>query len=143
MGLKNVMQYLQQQAHVTPVTDEKNQTLQREASVYAGCTAVTAVTLQTDEPQEGARFEPIGEASNDPEPPTDSPQSAKPAPAPQGDAYQRWHDAWRQQASDYYDHHFTCPHCIAHGKGYGLKCDLGAGLWQAYCDASENAGSAP
>lgn len=32
----------------------------------------------------------------------------------------------------YQGHHFNCPTCIAAGKGYGLRCGIGSGLWSAY-----------
>ena len=138
MGLKNVMKYLQKQAAVTSVTSEKNQTLQPEPNVYAGCTSVTSVTSQIDKTQSNVQFVPTGEASNDPELTTTKPP-APPAPAPRGEAYQRWHNTWRAQADAYYSHHFTCAVCIASGKGYGERCDLGETLWARYCEASDEA----
>lgn len=41
-------------------------------------------------------------------------------------------NAWRELAAAYHQHHFTCPTCIAAGKGYGLRCGTGAALWAAY-----------
>ena len=32
----------------------------------------------------------------------------------------------------YYDHHFSCPPCIAAGHGYGARCGFGGGLWRAF-----------
>ena len=145
MGLKNVMRYLQQRHSVTPVTPENIAGLQPEPSVYAGCTLVTPVTPQTGDTQHGAQFVPIGKASNDPEltptkptPPPTAPAAPTP-PVPQGDAYQRWHGAWKAQADAYYNHHFTCAVCKAAGKGYGSRCDLGETLWARYNAAYEAA----
>ena len=52
-------------------------------------------------------------AASDPEPPAD--------PAD-----------WRELAAAYHAHHFKCPFCIAAGKGYGLRCGVGAALWSTY-----------
>jgi hypothetical protein len=62
-------------------------------------------------------------AANDP---TNDPAKA-PAPEPPTDP-----NAWRELAAAYHQHHFTCPTCIAAGKGYGLRCGTGAALWAAY-----------
>lgn len=42
--------------------------------------------------------------------------------------------AWRELAQAYHLHHFTCPTCIAAGRGsqYGLRCGVGASLWAIY-----------
>ncbi len=42
---------------------------------------------------------------------------------------------WLAVRNAYYSHHHTCPVCIAAGKGYGLRCGAGAGLWAAYSAA--------
>jgi len=42
---------------------------------------------------------------------------------------------WRPLATAYNRHHFACPTCIASGKGYGLRCGVGASLWIAYSEA--------
>ena len=44
---------------------------------------------------------------------------------------------WKELAAAYHAHHFNCPTCIAAGRGsrYGLRCGVGAALWQAYSDA--------
>ena len=39
---------------------------------------------------------------------------------------------WRAVRDAYYSHHARCPVCIAAGKGYGLRCGAGAGLWATY-----------
>jgi hypothetical protein len=82
--------------------------------------------------------DPQKQASNDPELTTAKPP-VPPASAPRGEAYQRWHNTWRAQADAYYTHHFTCAVCIASGKGYGERCDLGETLWARYCEASDEA----
>lgn len=43
-------------------------------------------------------------------------------------------NAWRELATAYHLHHFTCPTCIAAGRGavYGLRCGTGAALWTSY-----------
>lgn len=39
---------------------------------------------------------------------------------------------WRAVRDAYYLHHQGCPVCIAAGKGYGLRCGIGAALWRSY-----------
>lgn len=39
---------------------------------------------------------------------------------------------WSELATAYYLHHFTCKICIAAGQGYGLRCGVGASMWQKY-----------
>ena len=60
------------------------------------------------------------QAANDPEPPANP-------------------NAWRELAQAYHNHHFSCPTCIAAGRGavYGLRCGVGAALWTSY----ENTGT--
>ncbi len=43
---------------------------------------------------------------------------------------------WKELASAYYVHHFSCPNCIAAGRGnqYGRRCDVGTALWRIYSD---------
>ena len=43
-------------------------------------------------------------------------------------------NAWRELAAAYHQHHFACPTCITAGRGaqYGLRCGVGAALWNAY-----------
>ena len=45
-------------------------------------------------------------------------------------------NAWRELAAAYHAHHFSCPTCIAAGRGamYGLRCGTGMALWRLYCD---------
>lgn len=61
-----------------------------------------------------AANDPVGNPT--PEPPTDP-------------------NAWRELAAAYHQHHFTCPTCIAAGKGYGLRCGTGSVLYRAYEDS--------
>jgi hypothetical protein len=39
---------------------------------------------------------------------------------------------WQALDKAYQAHHVNCPTCIAAGKGYGLRCGVGAALWAAY-----------
>lgn len=41
---------------------------------------------------------------------------------------------WRASAASYHAHHFSCPTCIAAGRGleYGMRCGPGLLLWDAY-----------
>lgn len=39
---------------------------------------------------------------------------------------------WLELDREYQRHHFACPTCIAAGRGYGLRCGVGASLWTAY-----------
>lgn len=43
---------------------------------------------------------------------------------------------WQALDKAYQAHHVNCPTCIAAGKGYGLRCGVGAALWAAY-DAAD------
>lgn len=44
---------------------------------------------------------------------------------------------WHGLDAAYQVHHFSCPTCIAAGRGsrYGLRCGVGAALWRAYQQA--------
>ena len=44
--------------------------------------------------------------------------------------------AWRVLAAAYYAHHFSCPTCIAAGRGaqYGQRCSAGMASWTSYCE---------
>ena len=59
---------------------------------------------------------------------TNLPVSTEPAEPPTDPT------AWRELATAYHLHHFTCPTCIATGRGagYGLRCGTGAALWTSY-----------
>lgn len=135
MALRDVMAYLQKQSADTPDTSQEIMGYQRKASIYAGCTPDTPDTLRFGDTQEKAQFVPVDEASNDPEPPTASPAPA-PARKPTGERYREWAQTWRPLADAYHKHHFSCPTCIAAGKGYGLRCGVGAALWAIYTEHS-------
>jgi hypothetical protein len=126
MGLKDVMKYLQQRDPDTPDTSQKITGYQRKASFYAGCTPDTPDTSRFGDAQESVQLEPVGEASNDPEPPT-----TESAPTTQ-QGYQEWVRTWQPLADAYHAHHFGCAVCVAAGKGSGLRCGTGAALWTAY-----------
>lgn len=40
-------------------------------------------------------------------------------------------------------HRFACPTCISAGKGYGLRCGVGASLWVGYSETPPAPGAAP
>jgi len=71
----------------------------------------------------------LTEPSNDPDPPTVKPD------APTRQPFGEWVDSWRPLAQAYHSHHFDCPACISAGKGYGMRCGVGASLWGAYSEA--------
>ena len=56
-----------------------------------------------------------------------------PAPEPPADPKD-----WRELATAYHAHHFACSTCIAAGRGaqYGLRCGVGAALWNEYKDSA-------
>ena len=72
------------------------------------------------------------------------PGTASPKPSPQPAPDKRKANpftiegmaAWRPLAQAYHAHHFSCPFCIAAGKGYGLRCGAGTTLWAAYTSAA-------
>lgn len=78
---------------------------------------------------------PCGFQGGDPTVPTVPTQSAifadfeTPIPEPAVDPA-----TWRELAAAYHAHHFSCPECIAAGRGsgYGLRCGIGMTLWRAY-----------
>lgn len=86
-----------------------------------------------------AAGDPQRQASNDPKLPTDQPDQ----PAKQ--TYQEWAQSWRPLAEAYHAHHFACPTCISAGKGFGLRCGVGASLWTAYAEhpSGDHPGGAP
>ena len=43
---------------------------------------------------------------------------------------------WRELDRAYLAHHAQCVQCQGAGRGYGARCDVGAGLWAAYSKAS-------
>lgn len=44
-------------------------------------------------------------------------------------------EMWHLMDRVYQNHHVRCPTCIAAGKGYGLRCGVGAIFWATYLDA--------
>ena len=78
----------------------------------------------------------LSEASNDPKPPTTTTATPAPARKPTGQCHQECVQAWKPMADAYHQHHFSCPTCIAAGKGYGLRCGAGSVLYRAYEDTS-------
>lgn len=54
-------------------------------------------------------------------------KASRPDPEPPADPA-----AWRELAAAYHRHHFSCPQCIAGGQGRGLRCGVGAALWNIY-----------
>jgi len=51
--------------------------------------------------------------------------------------FMEWAGAWLALDQAYQAHHFKCPTCKAAGLGYGLRCGVGAALWTAYSDATQ------
>jgi len=117
MALKDLVARLKSQGAVTAVTSEKLQPLQKNPNVFNGVTAVTAVTAVFVDTPSKNRVEATGEAANDPAP--------EPPTHPKD---------WNELADAYNRHHFKCAVCIAAGKGYGLRCGVGAALWRAYAE---------
>lgn len=74
---------------------------------------------------------PCGLQDGDPTVPTVPTTLELQAPEPPVDP-----KAWRELAAAYHAHHFSCPTCIAAGRGsqYGQRCGVGMALWRAYCD---------
>lgn len=74
------------------------------------------------------------EASNDPA--TPATHQPAPAPAPVNNAVNSLEGNepadWAALDKAYMAHHLSCPACIAAGKGYGLRCGVGAALWGSY-----------
>lgn len=46
--------------------------------------------------------------------------------------------SWSVLDAAYQAHHFSCPTCIAAGRGsrYGLRCGAGMALWRAYSEGA-------
>lgn len=44
---------------------------------------------------------------------------------------------WRVLDKAYQAHHFNCALCIAAGKGYCKRCDVGMALWVRYQEAAK------
>ena len=65
-------------------------------------------------------------------------ESVEPSPNAQADTLPEPTD-WHALDAAYLAHHFSCPTCIAAGRGtrYGLRCGTGAALWCAYAKADQ------
>lgn len=71
----------------------------------------------------GAHFDAV--------PPTPENDSA----APQAVGVGKTPGAWRALDRAYLAHHATCQRCKCAGRGYGVRCGVGAQLWRDYCNA--------
>lgn len=114
MGLKSLIERLKHAGADTPDTSTKSAGYQRKAPIHAGCTPDTPDTSRLVDAGEVSQVLPLSETVNERahEPPSDP---------------RHWHEL----AAAYYLHHFNCPACIAAGRGagYGLRCGVGAALW--------------
>lgn len=121
MALKNLAARLLSRATDTPDTLEKIVGYHRKAPIHAGCTPDTPDAPCFSDTRAVLQIGPFGEAL--------AAQDSNPSPEPPADPY-----AWRELAQAYHQHHFTCPTCIAAGRGtrYGLRCGVGMALWIAY-----------
>lgn len=117
MGLKSLIERLKITGADTPDTSEKITGYQCKAPIHAGCTPDTPDTSRLVDAGEVSQVLPLSETVNEQahEPPSDP---------------RHWHEL----AAAYYLHHFNCPACIAAGRGagYGLRCGVGAALWNEY-----------
>lgn len=117
MGLKSLMAQLKNRAAVPSVPPEKSGEGTQEPAWIKAVPLVPSVPPHLNDPGTNTQIGPFGEAVNDPDPvpPTDP-------------------NAWRELAAAYHAHHFKCSTCIAAGRGaqYGLRCGVGAALWNAY-----------
>lgn len=144
MGLKSLMARLQSRLADTPDTSEKNMGYQRKSNAHAGCTPDTPDTPPLNEIHGNALIGQFSEAVNDPassdpdyhenlQKPAMAAKTDDPAPEPPADP-----NAWRELAQAYHEHHFGCSTCTAAGRGavYGLRCGVGAALWNTYQDSA-------
>lgn len=144
MGVKALMSYLSSRAAVTPVTPEKTMGLQENSLSIKAVTLVTPVTSKNTNSREFSQTGPLGEAVNDPASAEPNGLVQPPAPAPDKPAkrlkFLDWADGWIGLDRAYQRHHWSCPQCTAAGRGanYGLRCGVGAALYRAYSDASED-----
>ncbi len=113
----------------------------RKASVHAGLAVPTTANPPTPpDPSSGDGWDaqnsggdeetqyPCGFARLDPTIPTDPTISEQEVNGVNDTA------DWRELARAYHRHHWNCRTCIAAGKGYGLRCGVGAALWRAYAE---------
>ena len=155
MSLKSLMQYLKSEVADTSDTSAVSVPYQRQAPIHAGCTPDTSDTSHLNDVCANVRIGAFGEAVNDPAAPAleSQPSAAPPAPSlppahslpsmpdkhakPRKQTFMEWQDTWLHLDRASQAHHFKCPHCIAAGKGYGLRCGAGAALYTAYSDATQ------
>ena len=139
MSLKEMMIRLKNRGSDTPDTPEKNTGYQLEPIFHAGCTPETPETPCFSDTHETAQKMPpeaqIVEyrlySKLQPPPETKTPSVAVAVDVPTVVA------DWKGLARAYLLHHGNCPTCIAASRGsrYGLRCGVGAALWQHYGDA--------
>lgn len=95
----------------------------------------------SQQPERTLQTEPVpGPASSEPPALAQPPAPAKPAKPAKRMKYVDWADGWRELDQAYQRHHFGCPQCKASGRGagYSVRCGVGAALYRAYEDASED-----
>ena len=105
----------------TPETPAKNTGFQEKMARALACTPET--------PETPKKSNIDAQAANDGQ---HLPQPAPPPPPPPPPAPALIRAEWAVLDKAYQAHHFGCPVCIAAGKGYGLRCEVGQGLWNAY-----------
>ena len=156
MGIKDVMAYFKsRQVADTPDTSAKIMGYQQKPNIHAGCTPDTSDTSKnTDSRESFLKSQPV-QAANDPasaqphdlaQPPAPAPASSEPpaAGASLGGKSRKppkfldWAHGWLELDRAYQHHHWSCPVCIAAGRGagYGLRCGVGAALYRAYDDGA-------
>lgn len=144
MGLKSLMEHLKNRGSDTPDTFGKIMGYQRKPNAHAGCTPDTSDTSPLNDIHGNALIGQFSEAVNDPagsdpdyqenlQKPEMTAEANDQAPEPPADP-----NAWRELAQAYHEHHFGCSTCVAAGRGavYGLRCGVGAALWNAYQDSA-------
>jgi hypothetical protein len=116
MGLKSLMAQLKNRAAAPSVPPEKSGEGTREPAWIKAVPLVPSVPPHLNDTGKNMLIGQFDEAVNDPEP--------KPPANPKD---------WRELAAAYNVHHFKCSTCIAAGRGaaYGLRCGVGAALWNA------------
>lgn len=118
--LKGLVQQLQAQFAVTPVTPVFRAGVPAKPSIHAGCTPVTPVTPKIN--KGGGAFA---------KPPVPAPIPA-PAHAPARAANDTTLQDWHALDTAYLLHHAGCIQCKAAGRGRGERCAAGAAQWLAY-----------
>lgn len=117
MGLKSFMEYLKNRAVVPCVPSEKLSGGTREAAWIKAAPLVLPVPQHLNDTGRNKHIGAFGEAVNE------LPLKLPTVP-----------NSWRELAAAYHAHHFKCSTCIAAGRGvgYGLRCGVGAALWNFY-----------